>query len=161
MEKSKRIVVLGSNVYTIDLKTIMSIEVLKCAFTRNDTFVIKLMHIKNIVNFYGVITFIKKNKISADIINLQDLDSLGVMYNIKNGIIHRKSDSCSICLEDLEDDLVYTLCGHTYHKKCISRWQKNKNNCPLCRKKIEKYNYRTQTKTSTILEKFLIMLYST
>lgn len=27
-------------------------------------------------------------------------------------------------------------CGHTFHSKCLLRWSKNHNTCPICRKPI-------------------------
>lgn len=43
---------------------------------------------------------------------------------------------CSICLIDIIDDKQTLLCGHNFHKKCISLWfvvQQNKFTCPECR----------------------------
>tara|TARA_A100001015_G_C15003490_1_gene719619 strand:- start:337 stop:816 length:480 start_codon:yes stop_codon:yes gene_type:complete len=41
---------------------------------------------------------------------------------------------CSICLENLEKNLVQLKCGHIFHKNCIDTWYKSqKNTCPICR----------------------------
>ena len=54
------------------------------------------------------------------------------MYMLKK----RQKMSCSICLEDLDDDQITTLsCGHSFHVLCIIRWFRNptRSSCPLCR----------------------------
>ena len=43
-----------------------------------------------------------------------------------------EQEICSICIEPCTDDESYTECGHLFHKKCISKWNKN-NGCPNCR----------------------------
>ena len=38
---------------------------------------------------------------------------------------------CSICIESNKEDLCNVFkCNHTFHKKCISKWN---GNCPTCR----------------------------
>tara|TARA_Y100001973_G_C5003742_1_gene234958 strand:- start:58 stop:444 length:387 start_codon:yes stop_codon:yes gene_type:complete len=48
-----------------------------------------------------------------------------------------KIETCSICLEDYqEDDIIFKLnCNHIFHKKCFKQWSNNKEttSCPLCR----------------------------
>jgi hypothetical protein len=41
--------------------------------------------------------------------------------------------SCSICLDDLEEEKEKLDCNHEFHKKCISEWFKRRRICPLCR----------------------------
>lgn len=47
--------------------------------------------------------------------------------------------TCSICLEDLDDDNVenkkirLTLCGHYYCDTCIERWLSSHDTCPMCK----------------------------
>ena len=45
--------------------------------------------------------------------------------------------TCSICLEYVnntnDDNWFISKCDHLFHKKCISKW--NRNSCPLCRKR--------------------------
>lgn len=49
-----------------------------------------------------------------------------------------KSD-CGICLDDLTDEsengkaLTMKKCDHIFHEKCIQRWLREKNTCPVCR----------------------------
>ena len=42
---------------------------------------------------------------------------------------------CSICLEDLKHkEYKRTLkCSHVFHKKCVDKWLKYNDECPLCR----------------------------
>ena len=41
------------------------------------------------------------------------------------------NDNCSICLENMEEDIYSGSCGHCFHEKCILS-MKNEE-CPLCR----------------------------
>jgi hypothetical protein len=45
------------------------------------------------------------------------------------------AEDCSICLEYINsDDLKQkTVCQHTFHASCLSRWTQANNSCPLCR----------------------------
>ena len=49
-----------------------------------------------------------------------------------------KVSKCPICLESIKKNGVTLLCNdsHAFHKKCILKWLKHNNTCPLCRKKI-------------------------
>ena len=75
------------------------------------------------------------------------------------------TENCAICLEkfiiqtelnivdieekteketeliDNKDDISTLNCGHQFHTNCIAKWMEKKNDCPLCRQKINpKYN---------------------
>ena len=44
---------------------------------------------------------------------------------------------CSICLVDNPKYRNLTCCcGHQFHKKCINRWLKKNDSCPICREVI-------------------------
>jgi len=44
---------------------------------------------------------------------------------------------CCICLDNInENNFTQLKCGHYYHKKCITQWEKIKKNCPYCREDI-------------------------
>tara|TARA_B100000963_G_C22582099_1_gene651320 strand:+ start:627 stop:1067 length:441 start_codon:yes stop_codon:yes gene_type:complete len=45
--------------------------------------------------------------------------------------------SCPICLEKFKDNEFKRelKCNHVFHKKCIDKWIKHQNTCPICRKK--------------------------
>lgn len=40
---------------------------------------------------------------------------------------------CAICQDVESGPLIMTLCGHVFHLKCFARWEKTKEECPLCR----------------------------
>nr|QBK87194.1 MAG: putative RING finger E3 ubiquitin ligase [Marseillevirus LCMAC201] len=42
-------------------------------------------------------------------------------------------EDCSICLSCLDNNIYALKCTHEYHKKCISKWLKDHDTCPLCR----------------------------
>lgn len=43
-------------------------------------------------------------------------------------------EDCSICFECKEDKkLKYLSCKHSFHVKCINKWLKKNDTCPLCR----------------------------
>ena len=46
--------------------------------------------------------------------------------------------TCSICLEEISklDQFTVPNCRHQFHRKCISEWNKNSNECPNCRGEI-------------------------
>jgi len=46
--------------------------------------------------------------------------------------VPKQQDKCVICLGGLYD-VRSISCGHTFHKSCIEKWIRKKNNCPICR----------------------------
>ena len=50
-----------------------------------------------------------------------------------------KEKECSICLSEFEKESKVLLinCSHFFHNECIKEWSMYKQNCPICRKKIE------------------------
>ncbi len=44
-----------------------------------------------------------------------------------------ENNTCSICLNDLENDLTTLFCNHTFHKSCMDQWIKYQERCPYCR----------------------------
>ena len=51
----------------------------------------------------------------------------------------QESDTCAICLGNMrKNSNVYNLkCGHHFHIRCLEKWAKRKQECPICRKSIE------------------------
>ncbi|PRP81645.1 putative superfamily II helicase [Planoprotostelium fungivorum] len=47
-----------------------------------------------------------------------------------------KQEPCCICLEELEDQLAVTTCGHIFHHQCIVGSIRHHPECPLCRQKL-------------------------
>ena len=55
--------------------------------------------------------------------------------NISNKLQNNK---CAICLDDLSKGkhISYLPCCHVYHSKCIKKWLKVSNLCPLCKEEV-------------------------
>ena len=51
---------------------------------------------------------------------------------------------CAICLENKKIFISHLSCGHTYHYKCIKKWQQKttnlKRSCCICEKDTEIIN---------------------
>ena len=47
--------------------------------------------------------------------------------------MNHQNDMCAICLEKINDSDINLKCNHNYHSKCIIKWIKLENNCPICR----------------------------
>ena len=55
---------------------------------------------------------------------------------------------CSICLNNIcEKKIIQTKCNHFFHEKCLKKWLKLRNMCPLCRKILV-----NTTKVSVLLD---------
>ena len=53
------------------------------------------------------------------------------------------NETCSVCCELLETDIVRILaCGHYYHEKCIEQWFYIINTCPECRESFDTISYQ-------------------
>jgi hypothetical protein len=57
---------------------------------------------------------------------------------------HRKKDgddkSCVVCMSEFQTrEKIRTLrpCHHDFHQKCIDRWLKEHNTCPICRETVQ------------------------
>ena len=48
------------------------------------------------------------------------------------------SNTCIICLQDIQENKRTLACGHTYHKKCLKDWLKLETACPECHTEIIK-----------------------
>jgi hypothetical protein len=62
------------------------------------------------------------------------------MYNNHTCIENRRDNGCPICLEDfnnLPNNMVILLCGHTIHNVCLDKLIKTINKCPLCSAEIK------------------------
>ncbi len=45
-------------------------------------------------------------------------------------------NNCSICWNELIDDLSKLSCNHIFHNSCIENWKNYQPNCPYCRAPI-------------------------
>ena len=43
-------------------------------------------------------------------------------------------DRCSICFENMLNDIYRLDCAHRFHKQCVTEWLTRKQTCPLCRR---------------------------
>ena len=51
------------------------------------------------------------------------------------------SGECPICYESLGDDIITTICAHTFHINCMEKWEKSfpvhqEPTCPMCRSSL-------------------------
>ena len=53
----------------------------------------------------------------------------------KDDLLITNQDQCIICLEEYKVGLYKRklMCGHIFHKKCVDRWFKKDERCPICR----------------------------
>lgn len=73
--------------------------------------------------------------VSHSIINMCNAHNENVLRYIKYRNKHKLE--CSICLTDNNiNSSITTLCGHSYHKKCIMPWVEIYGTCPVCRSNI-------------------------
>lgn len=66
---------------------------------------------------------------------LKDRYSIEVLSG-QLGLEDHEKDSCSICLSDFDvkDQVtVHPHCKHAFHFRCLVRWLKESNRCPLCK----------------------------
>jgi lysyl-tRNA synthetase class I len=122
--------------------------------TQND---IKLLNsfivfLKGVSSKYGN----KTGKIEKDILEIcDDIDKQTKLEEIKQIYIQEKTiffqylniiklinqmntgSTCSICLQD-NVDMYFNPCGHTACSTCCEKTMISTNQCPLCRKKIDK-----------------------
>ena len=56
-------------------------------------------------------------------------------------------EECIICLEQDARIFCKTDCNHVFHKACLEEWiLNNRRDCPLCRKTIKKFSYKSSSK---------------
>jgi hypothetical protein len=71
-----------------------------------------------------------------NVVNKEDLDKLPVFSYTDEKIDKEKHKTCSICLEDFDDESKLRLlkCEHSFHTECIDKWLTDCNyKCPVCR----------------------------
>ena len=65
--------------------------------------------------------------------------------------VPRSNIDCPICLLKLYDE-IYLYCGHFFHKRCLEKWTKHNNSCPICRSVI--FNNIDKIEYKNILEQY-------
>ena len=68
-------------------------------------------------------------------VSQQIVDYLPERKILKEELLSNDKRKCVICQEILEEnDIVINLpCMHLYHSKCIKKWFKTHNTCPICK----------------------------
>jgi len=41
--------------------------------------------------------------------------------------------TCVICLDEIDKDVKYLRCFHSFHTDCINKWEKESPQCPVCK----------------------------
>ena len=68
------------------------------------------------------------------------------------------ANECSICLEICDkNSLTLKECNHKFHKSCLENWMLKKNNCPICRTKLN-YTFEIKFKPQWIHNRYIIEL---
>ena len=115
-------------------------------FNRTISFVLQNVFHQPIANPFSVINNIEEELIEFTLQqSLQndealeenpdiEINEIISLYKKKNDIV----EECSICMEEFKDkDRVFICkCKNIFHHSCINKWIKSKEDCPICRKKI-------------------------
>ena len=104
-------------------------------------YMIKLKNVE--VNLKKIVNFFKYQKSNKKIFTENCaicLEKFILKTEIENVDIEEKT-SKKAKLIDNKGDISTLNCGHQFHTNCIAKWMEKKNDCPLCRQKINpKYN---------------------
>ena len=67
--------------------------------------------------------------------NKQQIDAGSIKAKLKED----KEEDCVICMEPMKKNtLARTLpCMHAFHSRCVDKWLKSNNSCPICKHKLE------------------------
>jgi hypothetical protein len=80
------------------------------------------------------------NQLSKDSSKILNLDNHNVVkYKQLDDSIKKEHKNCSICFEKFyyNQNVINLDCKHLFHQKCLTEWYKYKQECPVCRKKLE------------------------
>ena len=87
-------------------------------------------------NYIAVAKFIRKQNYHRYKLIIKNGKIRSYYIKIKNTEILE----CVICLDKMSDTL--TGCGHQYCEKCIKRWMKTNNTCPLCSARLNIMDFK-------------------
>ena len=65
------------------------------------------------------------------------LNNILVSMNPNIIALQEKIPKCPICLAYVTDPVMINLCSHVFCGFCLEMWFQKKENCPLCRQKID------------------------
>lgn len=64
-------------------------------------------------------------------------DFLSKLDSYFDNLSYYEPGECSICMESIgKIQYIKTVCGHTYHNRCLTKWKNKCNKCPLCREPL-------------------------
>lgn len=87
----------------------------------------------------NIVSFLKAQKTNKKIFTENCVICLNKLIKESEKQKEEKKEDIKINLiEDKEDEISILNCGHQFHTKCIIKWHKIKNNCPICRQVILK-----------------------
>merc|ERR1712098_663425 len=49
-----------------------------------------------------------------------------------------EEEHCSICLQELQENIFQTKCKHKFHKECLEKWLDVSRVCPLCKTALKR-----------------------
>lgn len=136
-----------NNTYALVFIHINKIDNLEEMLIDNFSFSIFLIYSKYLdiekINYLIFKNLTKCKSINNDILNLVCyLDYHKLIYNKDIiSMITRYENSCPICLDDINENRIYSICGHKYHKKCLNEYLQNYDKCAVCRYDITNMIY--------------------
>lgn len=94
-------------------------------------------------NFGRLINFsVVSNEKKNDLLSIEDYEKLEKRdFNMEDAIINNYNLECPISIKDFDnnDNIVILPCNHIFIEDKIKFWlTKSSNNCPICRKKVNK-----------------------
>jgi hypothetical protein len=125
---SRLFLVLDFNDNLINLYLILIFHILEILNIHENIIISILSYFLNFcrsIILYQLLNKCKNNKKS----NIYKLNLLDNNSNIEI--------ECSICLDIINKKYCITFCNHKFHNKCIYKWLRIKNTCPICRKIIK------------------------
>jgi hypothetical protein len=73
---------------------------------------------------------------NAHTINVNNNDHIVRSFNVDNIDYSYANHECSICLTDINENIVKTICEHYFCKSCVDKWLSEHYNCPNCRNNL-------------------------
>jgi hypothetical protein len=120
----------SNNIFNLNNR--IRINPVELLFSSNDLFMDSL--------YDSVIDSIMNESFETQPIAERTNEALDLKVLVYNEICNeQKEKECSICLCEFEKESKVSLisCNHLFHNECIKEWSMYKQNCPICRKKIE------------------------